>query len=103
MNILHIHPSLKCGGIESIINGLANQMSNIHKVTVCSIFEPNIDDQFWTTLSQSIQKFSLGKKKQGFSIKEVINIYKFIKEGDFDVVHIHGFFHYYFLAVLLLK
>ena len=46
MNILHIHPSLKIGGIEAMICGLANQLVKEEEVTVCSIFEPESSDVF---------------------------------------------------------
>lgn len=102
MRILHIHPSLKTGGIESMINGLANEMSKNNDVFVCSIFEQNDNNIYWRTLSPKVSKISLGKKNKGFSLSEIIKIYNYIRKGNFDVVNIHGFFHYYFLAVLLL-
>lgn len=102
MKILHIHPSMGTGGIEAMINALANQMSAENKVSVCSIFEPMDDWFFYNQLNPSISKHTLHKKKPGFSIKEILKVYSFIKKGKYDIVNIHGFFVYYILAVYLL-
>lgn len=102
MKILHIHPSMAGGGIEAMICGLVNEMAKVHDVTLCTIFEPKKEDVFEKKLSSSVHRISLGKKIPGFSIKEVFNIYRCIRDGHYDVVHIHGFFYYYALAVYLL-
>ena len=90
------------GGIEAMICGLVNEMAKVHDVTLCTIFEPKKDDVFEKKLSSSVHRISLGKKIPGFSIKEVFDIYRCIRKGHYDVVHIHGFFYYYALAVFLL-
>ncbi|WP_419023961.1 glycosyltransferase family 4 protein [Holdemanella sp.] len=102
MKILHIHPSMAGGGIEAMICGLVNEMAKVHDVTLCTIFEPKKEDVFEKKLSSSVHRISLGKKIPGFSIKEVFDIYRCIRDGHYDVVHIHGFFYYYSLAVYLL-
>ncbi len=102
MKILHIHPSMNGGGIESMICALANEMSRTEDVSVCSIFTPTEDTVFWHKLSPSVKKFNLGKTRPGFSVKEIFKIYNFIHRGHYDIVHIHGFFYYYVFAVFLL-
>lgn len=102
MKILHIHPSMAGGGIEAMICGLVNEMAKVHDVTLCTIFEPKKEDVFENKLSSSVHRISLGKKIPGFSIKEIFDIYRCIRDGHYDVVHIHGFFYYYALAVFLL-
>ncbi|MEG1916825.1 MAG: glycosyltransferase family 4 protein [Muribaculaceae bacterium] len=103
MKILHIHPSLAGGGIEAMICGLVNEMTHMgHTVHVCTIFKPEIGDIFYHKLDPHVAKISIGKIKPGFSLKEVFKIYRIIKQGHYKVVHIHGFFYYYVLAVLLL-
>lgn len=102
MKILHIHPSMAGGGIEAMICALVNEMSKSNDVTLCTIFEPKKEDVFEKRLSSSVHRISLGKKIPGFSIKEVFDIYRCIRDGHYDVVHIHGFFYYYALAVFLL-
>lgn len=103
MRILHIHPSMGSGGIEAMICGLANEMAKKHDVTLCTIFKIDKSNVFEKKLSPSVQRVGLGKKKPGFSIKEVFKVYQFIRKGHFDVVHIHGFFYYYALSVFLLR
>ena len=90
------------GGIEAMICGLVNEMAKVHDVTLCTIFEPKKEDVFEKKLSSSVHRISLGKKIPGFSIKEVFDIYRCIRDGHYDVVHIHGFFYYYALAVFML-
>lgn len=102
MRILHIHTCLAGGGIEAILCGLVNQMVNTNNVTVATIFAPKETDVFEKKLSKSVERISLGKVKPGFSISEIFKIYNLIKKGNYDIVHIHGFFYYYALSVLLL-
>lgn len=102
MKILHIHPSLKGGGIESMICGLANAMSEKENISVCSIFIAKDDDVFWNKLSTQVNKKTLGKSKQGFSLVVLYKILRFLWKEKFDVVNMHGFFYYYILAVLFL-
>lgn len=102
MKILHIHPSMAGGGIESMICYLANEMSKTEEVTVCSIFEPTSSDIFWEKLDNTVIKKSLGKRRAGLSFKILWKIFDFIRRGDYDVVNLHGMFYYYVVAVLLL-
>ena len=69
MKILQIHHSLAGGGVESMVCGLANEMIKTEDVTVCSIFEPKPTDVFWYKLDPRIKKITLGKSKEGFSLK----------------------------------
>ena len=102
MNILHIHTTMAGGGIGAMICGLANRMSRSEHVTVCTIFQPKEKEVFWNKLSPSVKKVTLGKTAPGFSLSEVFKIFGFICQGNYDVVHMHGAFIYYLLAVLLL-
>lgn len=102
MRILHIHTSLSGGGIEAMICGLVNEMVVANDVTLATIFRPKASDIFENKLDKRVQRISLGKEKSGFSVREIFKIYRLISTGDYDVVHIHGFFYYYALSVLLL-
>jgi len=103
MRILHIHPSMLSGGIEAMICATASEMARQgHDVTFCSIYQPRPDDIFWYQLSDAVHKQTLGKQSTGFSLREVFSVYRFIRRGHFDVVQLHGFLYYFFLAVLLL-
>ena len=103
MRVLQIHTSLSGGGIQAVVCNLANELfkKNID-VTVCSISQPNEKDIFWNKINKKIKKINLCKIVGGFSIPIVFKIYKYLKSNKYDIVHIHGFFCYYFLSVLLL-
>lgn len=102
MRILHIHPSLGSGGIEAMICGLANRMAGRHDVTVCSIFDTNESQVFLQKMDEKVRIRSLHKHEPGIDFAVLWRIYKFVKGGDYDVVHIHGFFYYYALTILFL-
>lgn len=93
---------MRTGGIESMINSLANEMCNNHDVSVCSVFKPSEKWTPWSNLDKRIKKYSLGKTSEGFSLREVFQIFVLIKKEKFDIVHVHGFFVYYMLSVLFL-
>ena len=102
MKILHMHTKMVSGGIESMVCSLVNELVKNHDVTLCTIFKPSIEDVFYNLLSPNVKKITLCKQKFGFSIKEIFGVYSVIKKGRYDIVHIHGCFQYYFLAILLL-
>lgn len=102
MKILHIHPSLAGGGIEAIICALLNEMVERHDVTMATIFAPKDSDGFEKKLDKRVKRTSLGKEKPGFSLSEIFRIFRLINRGGYDIVHIHGFFYYYVLSVLLM-
>lgn len=103
MKVIHFHPSLASGGIESMICNLSNVMANRGiDVTVGTIFAPKESDVFLHRLDKRVKLVSLGKVKEGFSIFELFKIYGEIKRNKYDVVHLHGFIYYYVIAILLL-
>lgn len=102
MKILHFHTKLVAGGIEAMVCSLANEMVKTEDVTVCTIFKPSESDIYFRKLHVDVKKESIGKLSFGFSFKEPFLVYKYIKNGSFDVVNIHGCFQYYILAVLFL-
>ena len=102
MKILHIHPSMAGGGIETMIVGLANTMAETEDVSICSIFKPTEKDICWGKLNNKVHKYSLHKTSPGFSLKEIFTIFFFLKKHRFDIVNIHGFFYYYAFTIFLL-
>lgn len=93
---------MRSGGIESMICGLANEMSKTEDVTVCSIFSPQTNDISWNKLSDSVKKITIGKTKPGFSVTEIFKIYHLLKHGGYDIVNMHGMFYYYIISIFLL-
>lgn len=100
MKILQIHQNLEGGGIEAMICHLSNEMVKTNDVTFCSIFEPKPSDVFYQKLLPEVKRISCHKVNRGFSIQEIFAICRIIRQGNYDVVHIHGFFYYFFLAIL---
>lgn len=103
MKILHFHRSLGAGGIESMVCNLANEMAKTEDVTVGTIFRPLASDLCYKQLSSQVKKIDLGKTDETIKpIREIFKIYFVIKKGNYDIVHIHGYFYYYFFAILML-
>lgn len=103
MRILQIHRSLGAGGIEALICDLSNELVKSDDVTVCVIRKPDPTDIFYSKLSDKVHKDSIYKKEwNGNPLKTVFRVYRYIRKGGFDVVHMHCFFYFYALAVILL-
>ena len=103
MKILHCTPALAGGGIKTFICQLSNAQEALgHEINICTIYKPKATMYAYDWLNSTINTYDLGKTKEGFSIKEVFAIWRFIRRGNYDIVNLHGFFYYYFWAVLLL-
>ena len=106
MNILQVIPNLHIGGAERFVCELSialNRIENIH-CEILSLYDLTEKDILYsTTKENNIKIHSLGKKI-GRDIKMFYLIYKFIKNGKYDVVHSHiGAIKYMLLSVLLLR
>lgn len=93
--------NLGTGGIEAIVCSLSNEMAKEHDVTVCTIVQPSPEDKFYKELSPAIHRETIGRISEGRPLSEIVKITRFIKKGHYDIVHIHGFFYYFALAILL--
>lgn len=89
------------GGAESVIVGLANELSRNNDVKVCSIFKPVEGGVYYTRLSDRVKKEHLDIEKNGFSFKNLWKIFMYLKNTDAEIVHFHGFFYYYALPIIL--
>lgn len=96
-----MHRNLGTGGIEAMICGLSNELAKSNEVTVCTIVTPSLEDKFYRELAPNIKRETIGRIGEGRPFKEMVRIARFIKNGHFDIIHIHGFFYYYALAILL--
>lgn len=101
MRIVHICRNLGTGGIEAVVCSLSNEMVKKHDVTVCTIVKPSPEDKFYKELLPTVHRETIGRVGKGKPLYEMVKIAKFIKEGHYDIVHIHGFFYYFALSVLL--
>lgn len=102
MKILHINVGLSLmGGAESIIIGLANEMAETNDVTVCSIFKPVDGGVYYTRLNSSVKRCHLGITECDSFLRSIWRVFKYIGKTNAQIVHIHGFFHYYIFPILL--
>ena len=101
MRIVQMCRSLGAGGIEAIVCGLSNELVKTDDVTVCTLRPSSDNDLFYTRLDSKIKKESIGKGGES-PLSTVFRVYKYLNNSRFDIVHIHGFFYFYLLAVILL-
>lgn len=101
MKIVHCNRAFFVGGIESMVLGLSNAMCVDNDVSVCSIYKPN-PDSIVKHLDARVHILDCGETDfNGKPIKGILRFCKFVKRGNFDVVHIHDYFYQFFLAILL--
>ena len=97
-----MHRSLGAGGIEAIVCGLSNELVKQNEVTVCTISKPYPTDYYYSRLANEVIKETINEDGNKSAIKNVFKIFRFIKNGKYDIVHLHGFFYFYSLSVILL-
>lgn len=101
MRILHICESInQGGGIASFVCDLSGEQAKDNDVTVAVINTSAGAAEVKMSDNVCIHRFD--KQRLGFSIKYPVRIYKYIKAGKFDIVHIHSAFLYFALSVILL-
>lgn len=90
------------GGIEAVVCGLSNELAKSNEVSVCTINRPHESDLFYNRLDPRVGKGTIGKTEKDNPLKIIFRIYRYIRRGEYDIIHVHGFFYYYSLAILLL-
>lgn len=88
MKILHIIPDLHGGGGQKFCMDLCNELSKVHDVTVCSLFDVEEHMFMAKALSPEVKRVTL-HKKAGFDISLFFKINKLIKQNKYDTVHTH--------------
>lgn len=83
-----------------MICGLSNEMAKIHDVTVCTIVTPSPSDKFYNELSSAVRRETIGRKGEGRPFREIVKIARFVRNGQFDIVHIHCFFYFFVFAII---
>lgn len=94
---------MQAGGVEAIICNLINEMVKTEDVTLCTIYPIDKEQVYEKKLDTRIKRLSLNKNKPGISFKILWRLFLLIKNGAYDVVHIHGWFYYFLFPVLLLR
>ena len=104
MKILNVIPTLETGGAECFTVYLTNELVRQgYNCDIVTLFDVNSDNELLKKLSPKSHFYSL-HKKLGFDLRCFYRLYKFIKKGEYDVVHAHvGAIHYILLSTLLLK
>lgn len=104
MKILQVLSTLNTGGAERCVVELTNELlRQRYDCDVLTLFDVDEDNDLLKQLDSKIKVFSLGKKL-GFDLKCYFQLYRFIRNGGYDVVHAHvGAIPYLLLSTLLLK
>ena len=103
MKILHFTQDMSAGGVEAIICNLLNEMVDVvDDITLGTIYPIDKNQVYEKKLDKRVKRISLGKNGRGFSLKILIKLFFEIKNGGYDIVHIHGWFYYFVFPVLFL-
>lgn len=84
-----------------MVCSLANEMSKTEDVSVC-VFWQTDEDTRERRLSRNVKFYDMGFDGNGKPVKEIFKFHKSVRNGDYDIVHIHGFFYLYMLTIFLL-
>lgn len=92
MKILQIAYDLRSGGAERFVVDLSNELAkdSSNEVYLMATNDDSVPgrDHYRKCISDRVKYFSAGAKS-GFTIKSILLIYKYIKEINPDIVHIH--------------
>lgn len=104
MRILEVIPNFVNGGAERLVCELSNSFVNYANVQceILTLYAPDNKDGLLSSIDRLIKVSSLNKKS-GFDISIFFKLFKFIKNNNIDVVHVHvGAIKYILLASILL-
>ena len=105
MKLLEIITSLRSAGAQRLVVELSNEFNNRNnvEVTILQLYPFDDEDTLRDFVNPGIKVETLNKP-MGFSIKCFWDMYRYIKIGNYDVVHTHmGATMYLLLTVLLFK
>lgn len=104
MKILQVLSTFIQGGAEHCVVELSNEIVRQgHKCDVVTLFDVEDENDLIKQLNPQVKTFSL-HKKLGLDLSCYIKLYRFIRDGEYDVVHAHvGAIPYMLLSTLLLK
>lgn len=102
MKILQIHHSLNIGGVESMVCALSNELVKQNDVTICTYYDLLPGEGLEPVLSKDVKRISLHNKALT-PLTKIIDMFRLVHvilSGNYDVVHVHGAFNFYILAIL---
>ena len=104
MRILQVLATLGTGGAEHCAVELTNELIRQgNECDVLTLFDVAQENDLVKQLNPQVKFYSL-HKKLGLDLRCYARLYRFIKEGQYDVVHAHvGAIPYLLLSTLLLK
>ena len=104
MRILQVLATLCTGGAEHFAVELTNELVRQgNKCDIVTLFDVEENNDLVKQLNPQVKFYSL-HKKLGWDLRCYARLYRFIKEGQYDVVHAHvGAIPYLLLSTLLLK
>ena len=104
MRILQVLATFCTGGAEHCAVELTNELVRQgNKCDIVTLFDVEENNDLLKQLNPQVKFYSL-HKKLGLDLRCYARLYRFIKEGQYDVVHAHvGAIPYLLLSTLLLK
>ncbi len=91
MKILHIFNNLGSGGAEKLIEDLLPLMNNTNGINVDLLLLTNENNVFDKKLTKSGIQIEIVPTKKIYNPLNIHYIRKYIKKGQYDVVHVHLF------------
>lgn len=104
MRILQVLATFCTGGAEHCAVELTNELVRQgNKCDIVTLFDVEENNDLAKQLNPQVKTFSL-HKRLGLDLSCYIKLYRFIRDGGYDVVHAHvGAIPYMLLSTLLLK
>lgn len=105
MKILEIIPSFRSAGAEKFVVELSNQFNSLPDVEVIILqLYPFCDEDLLLPLVDKRIRLETLNKPMGFSLKAMIDMFRFIRKGNYDYIHAHTTgIQYLLLPCLLLR
>lgn len=104
MKVLQVIPNLGSGGAENFVVELTNELIRQgYDCDVLTLFDVDLKNNLRKKLNSDAKISSIGKRI-GLDLKCYFKLYRFIKKGNYDIVHAHvGAIPYLLLSTLLLR
>ena len=103
MKILEIVPSLSGGGGERLVVDLSNELAKTNEVVLMTFWDNKIDnnDFYLGEVSDKVKYYNIPVPKDA-RWKTWINLYKFAKQQNADIIHLHMCLTFAILIYVLL-
>lgn len=99
LRVLYIINNLNLGGAEKLLQELMPIINRSEDVQAELLLLGDSKDVFSESLIRDNVKIQVSKYNQIYNPRNILEIYKYLKEGDYDIVHSHLFPAQYWLAL----